>query len=723
MSDAGGVLEVVADHACGDAVARYFRRRGEAGLSLALLPAARLGEVVGPRAFLDEPDVTGVRFLRDTSAWATDPLAHAALRGGDRGDGFAQGVTMRNHPCMAGARVTRHAAERLGEELVVTTELTLAAGLVLTHTLRHRGGDPFVRVGTAARNAGPAPLTLDLLTSFSLSGITAFAAGPAHGRLRLHRFRSAWSAEGRPVTDTLERLQLERSWTGSTVACERFGQAGSMPVRRWFPAAVVEDAEAGVCWGAQLDAAGSWQLEAYRRGDFLQLSGGPADREFGDWGVTLGPGERFDAPAATLTCCSDGRDAAAQRLVEAQRGHPGEGRPLDAVFNEWCTTWGRPTHAKLEAQADALKAHDVPWLVIDDGWQRGPERAGGGTQGDWDVDGEGFPRGLAAAADAVRARGLGVGLWMEFEVAMPGSAAFEGHAGAMLRLGGEVIRSSNRRFWDLRRPEVLDLVAGRVVHRLRDAGIGFLKVDYNGCLPPGVDGPAAPGENLRQHLEGAQELFRRVAAGVPGLLIENCASGGHRLTPAWQRLAAVGSATDCHEGTELPVIAANLHRLILPEQSLVWAVLRAGESERRTVYSLAATLLGRVCLSGDLTRWSPTQRARVDGLLALHRRAAGVIRRGVSRLRQPDPATAAYRDLRGVQVVERAGADATLVVVHRFGGDGEGGEVEVGLPPGHGVAGELLDPEAEVRVEETRVRIRLPRPFSAAALLLEAEAG
>ena len=53
-----------------------------------------------------------------------------------------------------------------------------------------------------------------------------------------------------------------------------------MPARGFFSFAAIEDTAAGVVWAAQIAWHGSWQIEAYRRDDFVQLCGGLADREF-----------------------------------------------------------------------------------------------------------------------------------------------------------------------------------------------------------------------------------------------------------------------------------------------------------------------------------------------------------------------------------------------------------------------------------------------------------
>jgi alpha-galactosidase len=130
----------------------------------------------------------------------------------------------------------------------------------------------------------------------------------------------------------------------------------------------------------------------------------------------------------------------------------------------------------------------------------------------------------------------------------------------------------------------------------------------------------------------------------------------------------MSSFSDAHECVEIPIIAANLHRAILPRQSQIWAVLRKEDDERRLVYSLANTFLGRMCLSGDVFDLSEEQWNIVDESIALYNKVASTIREG-SRYRFGPPVKS-YRHPEGWQALLRVRADKrqALVVVHTFGG-------------------------------------------------------
>ena len=72
------------------------------------------------------------------------------------------------------------------------------------------------------------------------------------------------------------------------------------------------------------------------------------------------------------------------------------------------------------------------------------------------------------------------------------------------------------------------------------------------------------------------------------------------MEPSMIELCDMVSFSDAHEEKEIPVIAANVHRMIPPGQSEIWAVLRAEDTGKRIVYSMANTFLGVMCLSGDV---------------------------------------------------------------------------------------------------------------------------
>ena len=652
-------------------IARYVQPHGSNRCELHLVPLSKRELVVEPRLTLDDrPEICGLPTkFKPIMADSANSLVQIKLLQDNTGGGFSSGVSMTESGTMEAFEYVSQRVIESADETVVETLLSDTGGRFrCIHRLRYVAGESGLRSSTEFINESSSVLSLELLTSFALNGLTPFASGNATPHLVFHRFRSWWSLEGRTDSASLESLHLERSWGGFALFSERFGQLGTMPVRRWFPCAAVEDKTAGVVWAAQIAWAGSWQMELLRKGDRVTLCGGLADREFGHWVKRLEPHASFISPEAFLTVVDGTLDDAMQALVSLQRtsvdaNAPAVERELPICFNEWCTSWGNPSHESILGIATRLQGYGVRYIVIDDGWAVRPPEALIQSNGDWVVNLEKFPGNLKYTCDALREMGYIPGIWFEFEVINPGAEAWNQTA-HMLQRDGRPLQVGSRRFWDFNDPWVHEYLADKVIRFLRDNGIGYLKVDYNDNIGMGCDHSDSCGEGLRRHVEGVQKFFRILRREIPDLVIENCSSGGHRLEPSMQALASLGSFSDAHEPVIIPILARNLNRFVLPQQLLIWAVLHLADDEARLIYSLAATFLGRMCLSGDIHDLEDWQMNLLKKANNLYREAASVIQRG-----RPlffGTVDNSYVDPQGWQAVVRINGDKALIVIHGF---------------------------------------------------------
>lgn len=626
--------------------------------------AGRIGLTIYPAACRTK--------VRERAQLPVDSLFQFKLVGDASGKGYINGHSMHNSASLDNLCVTSwavHETEQAGG-LDICTQARTARGCTAEHHLICQQGTEALTSWQVFTNNSDAPVKLELLTSFSVSGLSPFHEKNVPESIYVHRLRSKWSMEGFHERYLLEEHQIEPCWKPSGASVERFGQRGSMPVRGFFPVVAVEDSLEQVFWAFALGQPYSWQLELFRKQDDLCVSGGLADRDFGHWQKTLQPGESFRTPDAWLTTSKGSFDHVMQRLASVQKAALAEHllpreEELPVQFNEFCATWGHPSEAYVETLLALVRQHDIDYFVIDAGWHADPDGSWENNMGTWQLNRDLFPHGMQYTAQAIERAGLLPGIWFEAEVVGKDSTYFN-MPEHLLQKDGIPVTSGPRRFWDMRQPWVKAHLQKRIINFLKENGVRYIKIDYNDNIGTGIDHPDSLGEGLRKQMEAAQDFFREIRRQLPEIVIENCASGGHRLVNSWMGITDVSSFSDAHEAVSIPIIAANLHWVMQPRQELIWAVLRGGDDKKRLWYSLAATFLGRMCLSGDVEKLSAEQWAVVDEAIAFYRDIVPCIRAGESR--RFGDGVLNYNQPRGAQGVLRCADDgkSAVLVLHAF---------------------------------------------------------
>ena len=658
---------------------------------------------------------------------ALDPMVQVKLAGDEYQGCYAPGNTMRCGESAMQLLYDSQSVLSLEKGKVIETVLKDARGYEALHRVSWKEGERFVRVDCVYRNNSQKKITLEMIASFSVTGLSPYLPGDCAGAIQVHRLQSRWSQEGRHLVQTLEELQLESSWNLDSVRCERYGQVGSLPVNRYFPFLALEDTKTHVFWGAQLAHPASWQMEIYRKDENIAFSGGLADREFGHWMKDLLPGGTFTTPEAILsTAHTDSFDLFTQRLVEAGEeavnAAPASEQELPIIFNEYCTTWGCPSHENITGILKAIRDKGFSYFVIDCGWYKADGVPWDISMGDYVPSKTLFPEGLQKTVDAIHDAGLKAGIWFEIENVGHASEAFH-YTEHLLKRDGYVLTGTRRRYWDMSDPWVKDYLRERVIGTLKTYGFEYMKIDYNDTIGIGCDGRESLGEGLRCNMQESMHFLEEVKREVPGIILENCASGGHRLEPGFMAAASMASFSDAHECVEIPIIAANLHWTILPRQSQIWAVIRETDDVKRIVYSVANTFLGRMCISGDVTNLSAEQWEAIERGIAFYRKIAPVIKKGQTY--HLSPQIAQIRHPEGWQGIVRVGTEGSAyALIHTFGGE-IGSEIPqeilLELPQGcpRTIAEVYSDTEPEVCVENGRLLYHPTDNWRALAVLLK----
>ena len=643
-----------------------------------------------------------------------DPLVQLYIRGDTLAGDFLNGLSLSQTASSALFRYSEQQAERFDDGITIRTTLQDNREHFLHHRLEYRNHTRVITVSVTFENRGETSVVLENLSSFSIGNLTPFGTPQDIDKLRIHRAKSWWSAEGRWEVSSVEQLHLERSWSGSGTRMEKFGQTGSMPVRHYFPFLAVEDPSVGVTWAVQLACPSSWQIELRRNYSGLHINGGLADYEYGHWKKTIEPGACFETPSALLTAAKGSPYMVSQRLQDLNTcfNEDFSGK-LPVIFNEFCTTWGNPTEENIRKIVSILQGRGVDYLVIDCGWYGDDSWE---NMGDWNLNVRKFPNGLQYAVDAIREAGMKPGIWFEMENCTMGSRFAKEHPDWLLCRHGTPINTGRRSFLNMSNPDVQDYLRSTVIDFLNTYGFRYIKVDYNDSIGMGCDHPEGLGEGLRTHMLSSQAFFRQMRSHVPGLVIENCSSGGHRLEPSMMALCDVASFSDAHECVSIPIIAANLHRLIHPGKSQIWAVLRKTDSIRRINYSLVNTLLGVMCLSGDVYDLSEEQWACTDRAIDFYKKYSPIICSGISSFFGPEIQN--YGNPTGWQAVSRynPASGQTLLIVHTFGGELP---EQIQIPVNAVQIKDILCSENnEVTLQKNSVSIQLKENFEAIAIAL-----
>ena len=703
-------MREILKHACvGDIGLRYDRDPATGAVGLLIYP-------------LPESSV-----LATKKTIKIDSLVQVKLVGDDYPKGFLHGKSLRNASTTQHLQYRRQTVSRTSDSETIITELADRKGNIYQHHVEHIKNTQYVRIWTTFLNTQKQTEHLELLSSFSLSGFSPWDEELVPGTLWLTRFRSKWTMEGREERRRIEEFQLESCWKPSGGSCVKFGQLGSMPVRGYFPVVALEDETRQVAWAAQLELASSWQLEVWCKDKEIALSGGLADREYGHWLKAVQPGECFTTPTAMVTVCHGDRYAACQRLANAGHEHKvlaassTRRNALPIIFNDFCTNWGRPSEAQILDIVELIRDKGIDFYVIDAGWYDDDDSGWPISHGDWDISQRLFPSGMKAVVQAIHQAGLKAGIWFEIETCGRLSAAFNASQ-HLLHRDGFPLTVGDRRFLDMRQPEVQKNLEEKVIGMLRENHFDYIKIDYNENIGIGIDHPESPAAGLHQVISQTHTFFRKIRTALPDIIIENCASGGHRLDPVSRSLGDISSFSDAHETLAIPIVAANLHFVMPPATSLIWAVFRKEDSAGKIIYSLCSTFLGLICLSGDVQALSPQQWQYVDKAITFYKSLDNIILSGHSRRFGNE--ILSYNSPTGYQAVVRVNsdADAAMIVCHTFDTTDwpDGISFTLALPEGDWqISNEYGSDNIRFAVQGNQVEVRCRGNFHAGAIKLE----
>lgn len=329
----------------------------------------------------------------------------------------------------------------------------------------------------------------------------------------------------------------------------------------------------GIGWSGEWAA----DFERDEKGEGVRIRCGMANTH-----LRLHPGEEIRSPRMALLFYDGGSWLRGQNLLRAfllaHHRPKADGKPFDMPLLNG--NWGGTSAEVHLANIKAIIEHDVPadYYWIDAEWfGKGKWHQ---TVGDWTPKADLYPQGFKPLSDALHADGRKLLLWFEPERVCEGTPWYEEHKDWLLEVPKEKrcynwgtsqadpdwvswesarnqIRENDRLF-NLANPEARAFLTDFVSAKITEFGLDCFRHDAN--IAPleflrTADTPDRQGITEIRWIEGLYAFWDELLKRHPGLIIDNCASGGRRIdlesisrsTPYWRTDFPAGPvAKQCH---------------------------------------------------------------------------------------------------------------------------------------------------------------------------------
>ena len=337
---------------------------------------------------------------------------------------------------------------------------------------------------------------------------------------------------------------------------------------------------------------GDWTAKIFQTDTEVRMDAG-----MGRTHLRLLPGEEIRTPRIMLLFWQGERMHGHNLLRQFVITHHSpriDGRPTRVPVS--LGTWGGNFAGKHIAHARWFKENNLPldFLWVDAGWYGKDDTKVGATVfdsnwsklvGDWFPNPGYFPEGLKPVGKALKEMDIGFLLWFEPERVRAGTMWAREHPDFLL--GPDP--TGTRFLFDLGNTAARRMVTEHMIRLIKEGSISCYRQDFNLNPRPFWDGADASdrvGMTEIRYITGPYQFWDDLLAQYPGLLIDNCASGGRRIDletmsrslPLWR------SDAQCFPGFSGAALQGQTHGLGF------WVPLSAGCCEREDTYMFRSAI-------------------------------------------------------------------------------------------------------------------------------------
>jgi alpha-galactosidase len=427
---------------------------------------------------------------------------------------------------------------------------------------------------------------------------------------------------------------------------------------------------------------GQWQFDITRVGDDDRVTMGLPPLS-----TVLPPGGTLELPHAIVGITTTRLPDISTSLRGFISNGLRKGRPLNSyvTYNTWFTFGTFIDEPSIMAEMDMAAALGVEQFVIDAGWwfhidpdDPGDYKAQWGT---YQVDPERFPNGLGALSDYAHSIGMRFGVWVEPERVAMSTVGTAGNAKERFlaqsggrydpdvpnseATSGQICLADNEaRVW----------LYNKLSAFIADARPDYVKWDNNFWVNCDrlTHGHGATDGNFA-HMRGLQTLWQQLRDTFPDLDIEDCASGGNRLS--LDMLNYTDAAWMDDQSAPSGRVRHNLEGLLnlFPAPYLLSFTMGGdGEPMDPTVdlpMMFRSRMGGMLGISSPLSQMDEATRAISANQIALYKRIRPILQTGSAMLLTPQYMSFPDQPYSGWDVMEQLSGTTGDAVLMGFGTD------------------------------------------------------